>query len=629
MKKNRKHNKPKRKQPKKRFKSIKKVNTTNKSFESQMRSMGKKLLRIFKNKEGIDAIIKEHIDIIEGYFKEYDCIKLLGGIGLYLLDNLPNPEKYFMACGNDLKLDDTAEIIAEYAMNFGLALPNSNKKNPTDTIILDLRIRLKTLLMIYLYLDMPLEQNHMQSIDWLIHMETIIVRGDGYQEHVYNVFNEMFDPHTDFFQRKYGYSVKQLFEFLIDLRSRVICKIGDGNNLFGASEMHKRWKKWETIKYGTNELEKRDWSKGLFGEFFENNPDVAHTEDGMQFILFPPSDFIHSDSIFWIYPQNDIEEAILNSLSMSFGENASFLTSKTYKGNIMNGHSIFERPFIKDGDKYYCFTPMIPQRNLFLIGEKLMMRDSSYYQQNFLQNSSPISRDNYIERKVKSVMESFLPSVKFYSSVHYKIYEDGIEKKPELDILGVSCKATYIIEVKAHELTHKDRVGLKGAKDKFQSSVIEACTQCLRSYRFIIDTETPRFGTKESEIIIDKTKPIYKIAVTFQHYSAILGQMDKLESAGMIEPQLRDTWITSLFDLMVISEFIESEDEFITYLEMRKTINTNPITFHDELDLLGQFLNEDLASKIRPNKPMMIVGGANYIDEEYTSDSYLPINIVK
>ncbi len=180
MKKNRKHNKPKSKQPKKRRKSIKKVNTTNKSFESQMRSMGKKLLKIFKNTESAGANIKEHIDIIEGYFKKYDCVKLLGGIGLYLLDNLPNPEKYFMACGNDLKLDDTAEIIAEYAMNFGLALPNSNKENPTDTIIFDLRIRLKTLLMIYLYLDMPLEPNHMQSIDWLIHMETIIVRGDGY-----------------------------------------------------------------------------------------------------------------------------------------------------------------------------------------------------------------------------------------------------------------------------------------------------------------------------------------------------------------------------------------------------------------------------------------------------------------
>lgn len=42
---------------------------------------------------------------------------------------------------------------------------------------------------------------------------------------------------------------------------------------------------------------------------------------------------------------------------------------------------------------------MIPHRNLFLIAEKLMMRDGAYYQKNFQQNTSPISRDVYIEIK--------------------------------------------------------------------------------------------------------------------------------------------------------------------------------------------------------------------------------------
>lgn len=88
-----------------------------------------------------------------------------------------------------------------------------------------------------------------------------------------------------------------------------------------------------------------------------------------------------------------------------------------------------------------------------------MMRDGAYYQKNFQQNTSPISRDVYIENKVKSVMESFLSDVTFYSSVHYKIVEDEVEKNPELDILGVSDKAVYIIEVKAHELSYKTELG--------------------------------------------------------------------------------------------------------------------------------------------------------------------------
>ena len=93
-----------------------------------------------------------------------------------------------------------------------------------------------------------------------------------------------------------------------------------------------------------------------------------------------------------------------------------------------------------------------------------------------------------------------------------------------------------------------------------------------------------------------------------------------------MEERFRDTWVVSLFDLMVVADFVESEDEFLSYLDMRKIINTNHSTFHDELDLLGQFLNDNLSDKVIPNKSMMIIGGSNDIDEEYAKDFYLPMD---
>lgn len=601
-------------------------------FETQMRAIGKRLLKVFKDKDAVNATLREHIETIEGYFRKYDSVQLLGSIGLYLLDNLPNLEKYYMAQmnGTEMHLDENAEVIAEYAMNFGLSMPNDGIANPTDEVVKDLRNRLRTLFMIYIYQDMPLVDDPMQSIDWMIHMNTIVVRGDGYQNHVYEVFREMFFPHTTFYQQQFGYSVDQLFEFFMDLENRIICKIVSQENIYGAIKMHERWLRWEEKTFGPiddeSTLKNRDFSKGLFGAFFEANPDVAHTEDCMHFLMYQPNDYGNSDKIFWVYPQNDVETKILNSLSMRFGDNSAFLAESEFKGSIMNGHSIFEKPFVKDGDKYYCFTPMIPHRNLFLIAEKLMMRDGAYYQKKFQQNTSPISRDVYIENKVKSVMESFLSDVTFYSSVHYKIVEDEVEKNPELDILGISDKAVYIIEVKAHELSYKDRVGLDGTKYKFKASVAEACKQCCRSVDFINNSTEPIFGTQQGAVLINKTKPIYKIAVTFQHYSSLLGQMDKLVAASLMEERFRDTWVVSLFDLMVVADFVESEDEFLSYLDMRKIINTNHSTFHDELDLLGQFLNENLADKVIANKPMMIIGGSSDIDKEYAKDFYPPIN---
>ena len=96
------------------------------------------------------------------------------------------------------------------------------------------------------------------------------------------------------------------------------------------------------------------------------------------------------------------------------------------------------------------------------------------------------------------LLEKLLPTVSFYSGVHYKIIENGIEKKPELDILGVSTRATYIVEVKAHELTYKDRVGVEGAKQKFRNSVEEACSQSNRAKVSINTNVTPVFQVKRA-----------------------------------------------------------------------------------------------------------------------------------
>ena len=624
--------KTKRQQPRPKRKKSKSVPSKGVPTPRDMyKGLGKELKRMLSDKENVNNIIQEHIGQIEGIFRRYDTIQLLGSTGLYLIDNVPNMEKFFLAgiAGKELQLDENAEVIAEYALNYGLSMPNEGKEAPTKEVVNELRERLRALMDIYRLIDMPLENNAEQFVDWVIHSETIAVRGDGYQVHIYEVFNELFGPHTNFYEKTYGFSIAELFEFFLDLENRLICKIGEQKSIYGFVKLYDRWKKWEEQTYGSiddeESLEKRDFSKGMFGDFLEENPDVGRTENGDQILIYAPDDFSASGKIFWVWPQKEVEKRIMEALSVEFGSNAAFIAEGEFKGNIMNGHSIYEKPFVKDGDKYYCFTPMIPHRNLFLIAEKLMKRDDAYYQKNFQQNTNPISRDPYVERKVREVMGSFLPTVTFYPCVHYNIVEDGEAKRPELDILGVSDRATYVIEVKAHELSHKDRVGIKGTKVKFHDSVVEACSQCVRGKKHIDESDAPEFSCEGKTVKIDKTKPVYKIAVTFQSYSFLLGQMDKLVEAGMMKDEYRDTWIVSLFDLMVFADFIESEEEFIKYLDMHNTLYSNHSTFYDEIDLLNGFVNYDLVEKVKPGKSMVIQLGSSEIDEEYAKDFKLPM----
>lgn len=60
---------------------------------------------------------------------------------------------------------------------------------------------------------------------------------------------------------------------------------------------------------------------------------------------------------------------------------------------------------------------------------------------------------------------------------------------------------------------------------------------------------------------------------------------------------------------------------------MHKVINTNHSTYCDELDLLGQFLNEDLVNKVKENKPLHIICGHQDIDAEYSKDYYLDLSL--
>lgn len=602
------------------------------SIEDKLKAYGMQMLDAFKDKDSIKNAIASHIEKVESYFRKYDSVQLIGSVGLYMIDNLPTLEKKFMAqyTGKKLRLDEEAEVLAEYALNFGLSMPNDGKLNPTDDVVADLRETLKALFHLYRMLDMPLENDTEKFLDWMIHSETIAVRGDGYQEHILEVFNEMFEPHSSFYEQKFGFSIKNLIDFLTELEDRVICKLGSQDMIYGPYKMWSRWKQWEEKTFGPIDkldfFENRDFSKGFMNEFLEANPDVPRTKESKMPYSFQPDDYSGSDMIFWIWPQSEVEKNIMGALSVKFGDNASFIAEGEFKGNILNGHSIYEKPFVMVDDKYYCFTPMIPHRNMFLIAEKLMKSDSTYYNNYFQQNTTSNSRDNYIERKVLSVLHSFLPSIVFYPSVNYSLVEDGISKTPELDILGVSDKAVYIIEVKAHELSHKDRVGIRGAKEKFKSSVAEACSQCQRAARFIAEDNAPSFSGANGAVVIDKTKPVYKIAVTFQHYSTMIGYMDMLVGAGLMEDSYRDTWIVSLFDLMVCSDFIESEKVFIDYLELHKELYTNHCTFNDELDVLYGFLNEDLVRKVRLGKPIMLVGGAEEIDKKYYQSYEVPFS---
>ena len=89
--------KTKRQQPRPKRKKSKSVPSKGvPTLRDMYKGLGKELQRVLRDKENVNNVIQEHIGQIEGIFRRYDTIQLLGSTGLYLIDNVPNMEKFFL-----------------------------------------------------------------------------------------------------------------------------------------------------------------------------------------------------------------------------------------------------------------------------------------------------------------------------------------------------------------------------------------------------------------------------------------------------------------------------------------------------------------------------------------------------
>lgn len=343
------------------------------------------------------------IEKVIDYFKSYDRIQLLGGIGLKLIKNLPTPDIMIdtQRRGDvNMDIDDVAEAIMEYAMNFGTAMPNMSLNAPTEDVLDDLYNTLKELSHLHNLYDMPISKSDSEAwLIWMVHMDHIYVRGDGYASIVEEVFNELFFPHNDYFKQKFGFSFNTLKSFCTKIERFILSKIATP---YGANLAYERWKEDSERQYGTGEeaIEKMIQDKpenGVMGRFIDRSPDLFR-DDPTHLVLYQPNDFGSSDRIFWVVPQDKEESNLYEKLSRGLGDNSSFLAEGDFKGNILSGMELYKKPLVKVDEKYFCFTPMIPHRNMISLAESLLKEDHKYYESHYRNNTDPISRDKYMER---------------------------------------------------------------------------------------------------------------------------------------------------------------------------------------------------------------------------------------
>lgn len=603
-----------------------------------------------KREEFIDWI-KGEIDKAIALINKFDKIYILGGMGARLIKATPTIASHFLETysGQDKEYaepdmvteDDNAEVLLEYAMSLATATENVNKGViPTSKDIDELREILIVIKSNFSFLelstDIPSGVNETEH--WLttsIKQETMHVRGNGYQVHITELFREMFQYHDDFLNRFYHFNSQDVFNTILKLDSLVYSKVG---NMTGSKHAYDRFTEW--LKKNDEESTANGGRSGLnfIKQFTAANPDL-YDESAPDKIVAHDINHINSyNKIFWVIPQDEKEKAIFNRLCLEFKDNNAFLLPPRFKGFILNDTLIKLKPLVKQDDKFYNFSLVLGYRNVFKITEELLKSaDQVYYDNSYKNNSNSNSRDNYIERKTKELFQKILPEVKFYHSLEYTIQENGQNKRTELDILGVSKDALYIIEVKAGELNEKHRRGaLKGLKDRLSETIGEGSYQCHRALKYIQDSPSPTFdyalNNTNNVLSIDKSSisNYYKISVTYDYFTFIATNLRYLVNAGILSADYKWAWVVSIYDLMVFADLINSEEDFKEYLNERINIyERSDVEFSDELDVLGFFLDGNFPIPPQNEKQILhIINSKEQIDTYYNNLSLgIPDNI--
>ena len=273
---------------------------------------------------------------------------------------------------------------------------------------------------------------------------------------------------------------------------------------------------------------------------------------------------------------------------MEIGENINF-----QKGRIeyfpMNETFIYDKPFIKIDNEYYCFNPALIIYNLHLILEKIILDiiPPKKYQKNYYKK-----KGEYLEDKSLELFRKILPNCEVYKSLKYG-------KDDEVDGIVVFDNNLFIIEAKSGKFS---KGAAKGNVEKIKSDtkklVEDAYNQAVRAKQYILSSDIVEFRDKNKRTVLtlkkEKINNIYLINVTLEPLNHITTNLSSLKEFGFIQG---NEWIWSVYlnDLRIITEILDSPSEFLLYLERRIKFNNYPqIRMLEEIDVFGYFLNEGL-----------------------------------
>jgi hypothetical protein len=302
--------------------------------------------------------IKDEIENAICLINKYDKKYVLGGIAAKLLENTPSAYDQIQEYTQEIdtlnlnkNVDEEIEVVLEYAINIATATDNENVGViPTiDNIqeVINQLIKIKTNINLF-EISNEISPEASRSDQWLRSMtiqNSLNVRGEGYQNHVELIYQEVFGPFDQFLTQYYGFDSNDIFQAIKRLYLLVYSKI---SNKLGAFLSHKRFVEWsESLGDSQIEEEMNKSGKHFMEMFTDANPDLRIDGFPRKLGLHPLDSIDSVNKIFKIVPGTVQEKKIYEQFSIEFGANKIFFEPDKFKAFPLNDSNIYFKPILK------------------------------------------------------------------------------------------------------------------------------------------------------------------------------------------------------------------------------------------------------------------------------------------
>lgn len=432
-----------------------------------------------------------------------------------------------------------------------------------------------------------------------------MVRGDSYPHVLIMFAKELYSEHDDWFRDNLGFTISEAIDLMLTVKSIVEEKV-NGIKPFSR-------------KTG------KDYAERMISEGRIKESDREEVETiAAIYVAFSSSDMLFSFSHDELVKASGLDKTIVESfvsrLSQEFGYTNSFF-GETFVDPLKalwDYNTLYEKPFVKDGDRYKVPLLSVFPSILFNTFHYDLLSDKSY------EDKYNKDRGSWVEEKTAECLKKVFPENEVFMNPDYP---DGNEF---CDVLVLHDRKIFIVQCKSKRLRRESETGdsFDALKDDLGKSVVAAFEQGKKCRDYLKSDKTPSIVINGNSLSIDMTQAtdIFIVTVTLGQYQDLFSRMSILTDLFESFENGDYPWALSLFDLLVVTEIVDNPAMLVHFLSRRRKLlaNTDKIVFADEIDLLAYYLDWGLLFESEEYEKMKVMGIAGYSQniDKYIYEKY-------